>query len=250
MTRQEVSFVTSLNPVWGILGTMIGGYVADCLAGRYGLHGRPLNAQLTVALGVPLMYLNFMGIPPGAGIGNVWVYLAINFFFGALASWAQGGTNFPILSEIVPAEKRSRVLAVEGAMENSAAMIAVSNAVPFISNLVFGFDLDSIPNQTGANPKAAKAIGYSLAVATCAPWLTAYVVYSLLHWSYPRDIRLRGDIPEGHEDAEAPGDGQPRKIKEKSRSSFASWQYKAVSVDHLSAPRKSVEAGAGAVQMT
>lgn len=242
MNRTETAFVTSMNPVWGVVGTFIGGYVADFLAKKYGVHGRPLNAQLTVALGVPLMYLNFIGIPPGQGIGGFWVYLTVNFVFGILGSWAQGGTNFPILSEIVPAAKRSRVLAVEGALENSLAQIAGSNAVPLLSNLVFGFDLDSIPEQTGANPKAARAIGYSLGVATAAPWLTAYVVYSILHWSYPRELRRR----DAQEAAEGAARGPPQ---EKVRSSFASMQYKSASIDHLSFGGRTAGGGKPTMEM-
>merc|ERR1711948_200526 len=41
--------------VVGIAGNMLGGYVADALARRLGYHGRPLNAQLTVSMGIPLI---------------------------------------------------------------------------------------------------------------------------------------------------------------------------------------------------
>jgi len=216
MSRNETAIVTSLNPVWGVLGTLLGGYVSDFLAGRFGEHGRPLNAQLTVALGVPLMYMNFIGIYPDQG-GFV-LYLGINFAFGLVASWAQGGTNFPILSQIVPEAKRSRVLAVEGALENSCAMIAGSNLVPLVSRAVFGFDLDSIPDQQGTNVPAARAIGYSLGLSTCVPWLLAYVIYSILHYSYPRDLRrLEREL----------GERPPPK-----QASFAVGQY-SVSMDQL-----------------
>jgi len=36
-------------------GSILGGLVADALAKRLGLHGRPLCAQITVAIGIPLI---------------------------------------------------------------------------------------------------------------------------------------------------------------------------------------------------
>ena len=92
-------------------GSLLGGIVADALARRLGLCGRPLCAQITVAVGIPLMYLQFWGIP--AGEGSFVVYLLIIAAFGLLGTWAGSGTNLPILSEIVPSSERSKVMAWE-----------------------------------------------------------------------------------------------------------------------------------------
>jgi len=186
MTRDETALVTSLNPVWGIFGALLGGYICDFLAAKFGYQGRPLGAQVSVALGIPLMYMNFIGVHPEDG--SFGLYLFLNLAFGILASWPQGGTNFPILSQIVPADKRSRVLAVEGALENSIANALAANMVPIVSMVLFGFDLDSIPDQEGINVPAARAMGYALGVSTGIPWLLCFLNYSLLHWSFPRDI--------------------------------------------------------------
>jgi len=206
MTRAEVSIVTSLQPVWGIMGTILGGYVCDLLAGKYPNHGRALGAQISVAGGIPIMYMNFIGVPPPSG--NFVLYMFINFAFGVVAQWPQGGTNFPTLSEIVPADKRSRVLAVEGALENSLANIIAAQMVPLVSRVFFGFDLDAIPQQDGVNEGAATAIGYSLGVSTALPWLICFLNYSLLHWTVPIDVPKKPN----QEPAEA--------------SSFFAYQYK------------------------
>ena len=42
--------------VMGTFGGLLGGVVADFLARRCGLHGRPLSAQFTVAVGIPLTH--------------------------------------------------------------------------------------------------------------------------------------------------------------------------------------------------
>jgi len=187
MDRDETALVTSLNPVWGIFGTILGGYMCDFLASKYPNHGRALGAQISVASGIPIMYMNFIGVHPADG--GFWIYLFINAAFGVMASWPQGGTNFPTLSEIVPADKRSRVLAVEGALENSVANVLAAQMVPLVSRIFFGFDLDAIGEQEGVNVDAARAIGYSLGVSTAIPWLLCYLNYSLLHWTIPMDVK-------------------------------------------------------------
>ena len=91
----------------GIFGNILGGVVADCLAKRLGYHGRPLSAQISVGIGIPLIYLWFMGLPPGSEAATFGVYFAIIASFSMLGNWAQSGTNFPILSDIVPPSNRS-----------------------------------------------------------------------------------------------------------------------------------------------
>ena len=107
----EASILASEGTVMGMFGNIIGGMVADALARRFGYHGRPLSAQITVAIGIPLVFLQFYGIP--AGSGSFGTYFALIAGFGVLGSWAQSGTNFPILSDIVPASDRSKVMAWE-----------------------------------------------------------------------------------------------------------------------------------------
>ena len=107
----ESSILTAEFTAAGMLGAPLGGFVADSLARRLGYHGRPLNAQVTVAIGIPLMYLQFYGVP--AGEGTFWVYFAIIGSFGVFATWAGIGTNLPILSDIVPAEHRCKAMACE-----------------------------------------------------------------------------------------------------------------------------------------
>merc|ERR1712232_1092962 len=63
----ESTFLATEQLVIGIFGSLLGGYVADALASRFGLYGRPLNAQITVAAGIPLIYLMYGGIAPGEG---------------------------------------------------------------------------------------------------------------------------------------------------------------------------------------
>ena len=152
----EASILAAEGTVAGVFGNIAGGMIADALARRFGYHGRPLSAQITVAIGIPMaprrkhrprhvvdlfhvagvevpqntgektgaeapfdcpkgvqlfqvtpqVFLQFYGIPPGSG--SFGAYFALIAGFGLLGSWAQSGTNFPILSDIVPPSDRSK----------------------------------------------------------------------------------------------------------------------------------------------
>ena len=79
-------------------GSLLGGLVADALAKRLGLHGRPLSAQITVAIGIPLklgeveLWVNFR-------LTLGWT-LAIGCIFFHSSSWA-ALTLHPILDTTV-----------------------------------------------------------------------------------------------------------------------------------------------------
>jgi len=174
------------QPIISMPGTLLGGFLADRAAAKYGFHGRPIIAQVTVALAIPIMYVNFIGLPPEKG--SFLAYAGIISFFGIFATWAQGGTNWPILSTIVPEDVRSRVLAVEGALENSLATIFGPVFLQLLATQVFGFDLGSLSPE-GMDYKNARKLGQALCVTVCIPWLLAYVVYSFLHITFPRDMK-------------------------------------------------------------
>mmetsp|Transcript_73473 Transcript_73473/g.175223 ORF Transcript_73473/g.175223 Transcript_73473/m.175223 type:complete len:499 (-) Transcript_73473:154-1650(-) len=181
----EASILAAEGTVAGVFGNIAGGMIADALARRFGYHGRPLSAQITVAIGIPMVFFQFYGIPPGEG--SFAAYFALIAGFGLLGSWAQSGTNFPILSDIVPASDRSKVMAWECAMENSLA-----NAIgPFLVStlaVAFGYKFGS-EEMNGQSLSSARALGTAMAATICIPWVITLVAYTLLHWSYPRDMR-------------------------------------------------------------
>mmetsp|Transcript_80004 Transcript_80004/g.259344 ORF Transcript_80004/g.259344 Transcript_80004/m.259344 type:complete len:149 (+) Transcript_80004:1162-1608(+) len=141
-----------------------------------------------------------MGVAPGQG--SFGVYLALNLAFGLLGSWAQSGTNFPILSHIVPGNARSRVMAWECALENS---IANSVGPIVVGNLAgaFGYKFGQQEDK-GKNLASAEALGEAMAATICIPWIICFLACSLLHWSYPRDVR-RLELQE-QRDAQEHGD--------------------------------------------
>mmetsp|Transcript_22288 Transcript_22288/g.50764 ORF Transcript_22288/g.50764 Transcript_22288/m.50764 type:complete len:517 (-) Transcript_22288:185-1735(-) len=182
----KASILTGEQPIAGAFGNLLGGYIADFLAGRFGYHGRPLSAQITVALGIPLVWLIFGGVPPGSM--GFWAYFALIAGFGLLGSWAQSGTNFPILSEIVPAEARSRVMAWECALENSIANLLGPPVVTLLATKAFGYTFGD-QDASGKDLHAAGALGKAMQAVICIPWCVTLAAYTLLHWSYPRDVK-------------------------------------------------------------
>jgi len=183
----QVAVLSGVGPITGALGNILGGLVADFLAVRLLLHGRPLSAQITVACGIPLIYLVFQGVPPGQG--SFGVYLTLNIAFGLLGSWAQSGTNYPILSHIVPADSRSRIMAWETALENSVANAVGPLVVSLLAEKAFGYTFGSNGDNTSRDIPSAEALGKAMAATICIPWVVCFVAYTTLHWSYPRDIR-------------------------------------------------------------
>jgi len=186
MNNGLVAILTGIGPITGAAGNVLGGLIADGLAKRLHLHGRPLSAQITVAFGIPLIYLIFMGVPVGEGAFGV--YMALNIAFGLLGSWAQSGTNFPILSHIVPSEARSRIMAWECALENSIANAVGPFVVSLLAEKAFGYTFGS-HDTTDRDIPSAEALGKAMAATICFPWMICFFAYSMLHWSYPRDVR-------------------------------------------------------------
>lgn len=183
----EATILTSEIIFMGIFGNLVGGQISDYLAIKFGYHGRPLSAQITVAAGIPLIFLLFWGVP--AGQGTFAEYFLIIAAFGLFGSWAQSGTNFPILMDIALPKDRSKVMAWEFALENSIASTIGPILVTMLAEKSFGYKFGDAEID-GDSLHSASALGKAMTVTICFPWLVTLAAYSLLHWSYPRDIRM------------------------------------------------------------
>mmetsp|Transcript_93938 Transcript_93938/g.236695 ORF Transcript_93938/g.236695 Transcript_93938/m.236695 type:complete len:487 (+) Transcript_93938:61-1521(+) len=172
-------------------GVGLGGRVGDCLAGRIGVGGRPLTSQLSLAFNVPLTCGMLLGGAPNSG--NFWLYLVLVTLRGLLGTWTNCGTNYPIVTHIVPALSRTRVMAWGTAIEDSIAAAVGPILLAQLAERAFGYDFGAAkgrrPRSAADDISSAEALGKALATTICIPMILAFALTSLLYWSYPRDIR-------------------------------------------------------------
>jgi len=171
------------------IGRLLGGRVGDALARRWPKHGRPLTAQISVACGVPLAACIFLRSPPAFGAFPYYLLLVI--LMGLSTTWCSAGVNRPILSEIVGADRRSSIMAWQSALEGTFSAIFGNVAVGILAEDVFGYNLQSARSKLGsmADEGNRHALGTALLLTTSIPWMVCFIFYSLLHWSYSRDLR-------------------------------------------------------------
>jgi len=171
----------------GGFGGLLGGIIGDRLSRCCPLHGRPLTAQISVLAGIPVAYLTFMVDPPTGEVA-FWYYMGLTTFLGLTATWCGVGVNLPILTEIVRPEGRSTILAWESALESTFACILGNAMVGFLAEQVFGYRLEN-SEHAKADVDSRRALGKALTFTCFTPWLICLVAYSLLHFTYPRDLK-------------------------------------------------------------
>lgn len=213
------SALQSVGMAAAAVGNLLGGLVGDCFARRCPMHGRVFVAQITILSGIPVVFLTFMIDPPNDDAWAIVWYIVLLVAFGLAACWCATGVNWPILSEIVPPQNRNTVLAWETALEGSCGAALGNAMVGFLATKVFGYDLKA---QGGdhADPEARRSLGRALTMTTFLPYLVCFAFYSLLHWSYPRDIARvlanKGSKVEPEEVAEQQADGPEQRAQQRS----------------------------------
>lgn len=182
-----------------------GGLIGDAFARKCRYHGRPLTAQLSVLFSIPVLYFMFSALAPSPG--NFCFYLAGVVGFGLTATWCAAGVNWPIFSEIVPADSRSAIIAWDTAIEGASGAIMGNCVVTHLASDIFGYKLED-QNQA-ATPENARALGNALTWTTTVPFLVCMGFYSFLHWSYPRDLKrmefLARESEDSADDLDNPG---------------------------------------------
>lgn len=170
-------------------GNLLGGYIGDYLEGVWPVHGRPLTAQLTVALGIPFVWMTFSVVRTGPGA--VWQYGALVVFFNLLASWCDGGAKRPILSQIVAPHDRGSIFAWDTAFEHSCAALVGAPAVAVLAEQVFGYKLTPGSDQP-ADPVKAAALGRAMVSVCTVPFAVCFVIMTLIHFTLPMDLKELG----------------------------------------------------------
>lgn len=207
------------------LGNVLGGGIGDCLARFvHQVHGRVLCAELSIYGGIPIAYLTF-SVP--APVGGEFAY----FFFlisalGLVATWTPGGTTNPVLCTISTTEERALILAWQGSLEGSIGALGPILFTALLS--AFGVrkecltseaqwppypetpenwtengtteEQDNWPNCSAGVDTIGQSAGNALFWCSCLPWLICGLIYTSLHYSYPRDL---AKVIQAREDREA-----------------------------------------------
>jgi len=196
MTDHDSAVLYASMTIALAFGNVIGGFVADCLARWSRFHGRPLAAQVSVAAGIPLVFAVLQYVP--RKVESLFIYAVLLCTFGLTASWCSGGVNRPILTEVVPESGHARVISWLTALEGSSAACLGGPLVGLLAEKVFGYKpqkkmVSEIPDDIRKSNLNALAMG--MLWMTILPWIICFIAFSLLHFTYKKDVKSLEDQP-------------------------------------------------------
>jgi len=183
----DASLLQAASLVATAMGSLMGGFLGDRAALLSRHHGRPLLATISVSAGIPIAWFIFTVPPP---VGHAFLYyFVLVVTLGLTATWCGTGVNWPILTEVVDRENRSAVIAWEQALEGSCAAIFGNAAVAFLAQNVFGFRFNNSASSEGTlDRESITALGHALCLTSVVPWCVCFLLFNVLHWSYPLDL--------------------------------------------------------------
>lgn len=178
-------------------GGLLGGWIGDKAAAKYPNHGRIVVTQLSIGVGIPMTILLLKGLPYDATTSMAGVYGGLLALMGVLISWAAPACNNPIFAEIVPPHLRNMIYSFDRSFEMALAACA-SPLVGFLAERVFGFHGAAAAGGSLAglaeDVAKAKALGNALLVCLVVPWTICLVVYTGLHFTYPKDKQRAQEV--------------------------------------------------------
>ncbi|MFW9921825.1 MAG: spinster family MFS transporter [Candidatus Thorarchaeota archaeon] len=181
----------SVIAIGAALGNLFGGFLGDWAAKKNANYGRILVAQISVFLGIPMMFIIFLAIPRVATTTNLVLFIVVGLITGFMISWCAPAANNPIFSELFEPEMRSTAYSIdrlfEGAIAASGTLIVAGLAV-----WAFGFQnppeggtiADLSPTVIASN---IDAIAWAMIIATCIPWFLCMIFYTFAYFTYPKD---------------------------------------------------------------
>jgi len=173
------------------VGGPIGGWVGDRLSTWSRFHGRPLTAQLSVTAGIVLFIVILLALP------REWqtlpVMATLITMFGLTASWAGVGCNSPLLLELVDERSTARVIALLNAISGAASAMFGGPVVGLLAE-VMGYvvpadnaTVELMPQEDRERNSAA--LTKALVAGTIPPWGLCLIAFTLLHFTYKRDVQ-------------------------------------------------------------
>jgi len=212
LSKEQVTMIMTVIGFVGIFGGGLSGWLSDTLVGIWPMHGRILNAEFSVYGGIPFAFFTFnQSMHPGKD--SLYVYLfTLQVLMHLICGGVGGGTNAPILSQLAEPEERALVIAWQASLEGS---IAAFGPVIFTTlNTMFGYDpacnnpCDDRPDTCGTIDDNTIAAGNALVFTSSVPWVVCGMLYTSLHWVYPRDMERIFAKRRAQEEAREAGLGQ------------------------------------------
>lgn len=201
-TPTSTAFLTATFPLGAAAGNLLGGVIGDALSRWSKYHGRPLTAQISVGMGIPVVVALFLSIPRHPD--HFYEYMGTLLTMGLVTSWCSGGVNAPILSQVV-IDRQATVFAWLVAVQGGAAYAIGAPTTAFLAENVFGYEkrhmhLGEVQKEEvfhARQAKNAEALGSAMLWCTTVPWLICFVCYSFLHFTYKPDLlaarQLKGE---------------------------------------------------------
>lgn len=184
LTPKKAALLRIVMQVSSAPGSLVGGFVGDALTQRFGKHGRPLAAQISILNYIPGLILLFAVKPPFEDTFTY--YLVLLVVMGLTATWTGSGVNAPILCDIVKADSRATVMALDAAFKGAFTCIFGNAMVGLLAQDVLGYVKADTAGQ--ASPESQQALGRALLLTCAVPSVVCFCLFSVMHFTYPRDL--------------------------------------------------------------
>lgn len=181
-------------------GNLFGGWVGDRAAKWNPSKGRILVAQISVAIGIPLVFILFYVIPPSTD--SYYLYLIFGILAGFSITWAGNACNSPIFSEIFVPEIRGSAFAVDRLFEGGVSAFGtylVTIAAALLGFMTpIGYPSNYTPNQYAPDFRTTNmlALGHGLFWIMFPFWVVCLILYFLVYKTYPKDFQRTKNILE------------------------------------------------------
>lgn len=123
-------------------GALLGGYISDGLTKLSRFHGRPLTAQISALISIPVAVCYYHYVPRSVQGVPYWSVLVV--IFGLCATWCDHGVNRPMLTEVVAPKHRARILGVLCAAAGSSGALGAP-MVALVAEAFFGYKTQHVP---------------------------------------------------------------------------------------------------------
>ena len=170
-------------------GNLFGGYLGDWAAKKWPDKGRVLVAQISVILGIPMMFIIFLAVPREATTSVLLAFIGLGIITGFAISWCAPAANNPIFSELFDPEIRSSAFSIDRLFEGSIA----ASGTAIVAGIATLFGFVDPPDGLISNLTAAQittnvdAMAWGVIIATTIPWTICAIIYTFIYFTYPKD---------------------------------------------------------------